>query len=218
MAAGPSIDVTGWPQEQLAQASPDLLRSMVQTFAEALMSADADAVYGAGYGERSQDRRNTRNVSRQREWDTRAGEIDLSIPKLRQGSYFPDWLLAPPAAGRDGPGHGGGHVVSAGGDAADGEAGRDAGHHVPVEVSGQRDGPRPGRCRGSAPDPAAGRRPVHVRRRGRAGAQGPRGRPDGQRPRPARDRGGRRGLSEDPGPAGQPPPRTAPGGWPSSAT
>jgi len=95
MAAGPSIDVTGWLQEQLAQASPDLLRSMVQTFAEALMSADADAVCGAGYGERSQDRRNTRNGYRQREWDTRAGTIDLSIPKLRQGSYFPDWLLAP---------------------------------------------------------------------------------------------------------------------------
>ena len=53
MAAGPSIDVTGWLEEQLAQASPDLLRSMVQTFAEALMGAEADAVCGAGYGERS---------------------------------------------------------------------------------------------------------------------------------------------------------------------
>ena len=41
MAAGPSIDVTGWLQEQLTQASPDLLRSMVQTFAEALMGAEA---------------------------------------------------------------------------------------------------------------------------------------------------------------------------------
>ena len=48
MAAGPSIDVTGWLQEQLAQGSPDLLRSMVQTFAEALMGAEADAVCGAG--------------------------------------------------------------------------------------------------------------------------------------------------------------------------
>jgi hypothetical protein len=44
MAAGPSIDVTGWLEEQLAQASPDLLRSMVQTFAEALTGAEADAV------------------------------------------------------------------------------------------------------------------------------------------------------------------------------
>lgn len=51
MAAGPSIDVTGWLEEHLAQASPDLLRSMVQTFAEALMGAEADAVCGAAYGD-----------------------------------------------------------------------------------------------------------------------------------------------------------------------
>ncbi len=47
MAAGPSIDVSGWLEEQLAQASPDLLRAMVTMFAEALMGAEADAVYGA---------------------------------------------------------------------------------------------------------------------------------------------------------------------------
>ena len=93
MAAGPSIDVTGWLEEQLAQASPDLLRSMVQTFAEALMGAEADAICGAGYGERSAERTNTRNGYRRRDWDTRAGTVDLAIPKLRQGSYFPDWLL-----------------------------------------------------------------------------------------------------------------------------
>ncbi len=93
MAAGPSIDVSGWLEEQLAQASPDLLRAMVQTFAEALMGAEADAVCGAAYGERSAGRTNTRNGYRRREWDTRAGSIHLAIPKLRQGSYFPDWLL-----------------------------------------------------------------------------------------------------------------------------
>src|SRR6516164_1897309 len=93
MAAGPSIDVSGWLEEQLAQASPDLLRSMVQSFAEALMGAEAEAVCGAGYGERSSERTNTRNGYRRREWDTRAGSISLAIPKLRQGSYFPDWLL-----------------------------------------------------------------------------------------------------------------------------
>jgi transposase-like protein len=60
MAAGPSIDVSGW-LEQLAQASPDLLRSMVQTFAEALMGAEAEAVCGVGYAERSSERTNTRN-------------------------------------------------------------------------------------------------------------------------------------------------------------
>jgi hypothetical protein len=93
MAAGPSIDFSGWLEEQLAQTNPDLLRAMVQTFAEALMGAEADAVCGAGYGERSTERTNTRNGYRRREWDTRAGSIGLAIPKLRQGSYFPDWLL-----------------------------------------------------------------------------------------------------------------------------
>jgi putative transposase len=93
MAAVPSIDMSGWLHEQLAQASPDLLRQMVTSFAESLMSADADAVCGAAYGERSGERVNTRNGYRQRPWDTRAGSIDLAIPKLRHGSYFPDWLL-----------------------------------------------------------------------------------------------------------------------------
>jgi putative transposase len=93
MAAGPSIDLSGGLDEQLAQASPDLLRGMVKSFAEALMGAEADAICGAGYGERSDERVNKRDGYRGREWDTRAGTIELAIPKLRQGSYFPDWLL-----------------------------------------------------------------------------------------------------------------------------
>jgi transposase-like protein len=93
MAVPSSIGVSGWLHEQLAEASPDLLRAMVQAFAEALMSAEAEAVCGAGYGERSSERTNTRNGYRRRGWDTRAGSIDLAIPRLRQGSYFPDWLL-----------------------------------------------------------------------------------------------------------------------------
>jgi transposase-like protein len=66
---------------------------MVKTFADALMSAEADALCGAEYGERSEERTNSRNGYRTREWDTRAGTVELSIPKLRRGSYFPDWLL-----------------------------------------------------------------------------------------------------------------------------
>jgi putative transposase len=93
MAARPSVDVPGWLDDQLAQASPDLLRAMLKTFVEALLSADADAVCGAGWGERSPDRVNRRNGYRDREWDTRAGTIELAVPKLREGSYFPDWLL-----------------------------------------------------------------------------------------------------------------------------
>jgi putative transposase len=93
MTAGPSIDMSGWLHEHLDQASPDLLRSMVRSFAQALMGAEADAVCGAGYGELSDERVNTRNGYRQRDWDTRAGSIDLQVPRLRQGSYFPGWLL-----------------------------------------------------------------------------------------------------------------------------
>jgi transposase-like protein len=93
MTAPKSVDPAGLLREQLESASPDLLRAMIKTFADALMSAEADAVCGAGYGERSPERVNSRNGYRAREWDTRAGTVELAIPKLRSGSYFPDWLL-----------------------------------------------------------------------------------------------------------------------------
>jgi putative transposase len=93
MADNTSVDLARTPGDNPVAASPDLLRAMVQTFAEALMSADADAICGAPYGQPSADRVNYRNGYRQRRWDTRAGTIDLAIPKLRAGSYFPEWLL-----------------------------------------------------------------------------------------------------------------------------
>src|SRR4051794_8946944 len=88
-----SIDLPAFMAEHLARAEPDLLRSMLSTFVQALMSAEADSVCGAGYGERSPERTNSRNGYRAREWDTRAGTLEVAIPKLRTGSYFPDWLL-----------------------------------------------------------------------------------------------------------------------------
>ncbi len=94
MTASHPIDVEKLLADQLAAASPDLLRALLSTFIAALMSAEADALCGAGYGERSQERFNRRNGYRRRDFDTRAGTIELAIPKLRQGSYFPDWLLA----------------------------------------------------------------------------------------------------------------------------
>jgi putative transposase len=94
MAASNSVnDVSGWLDERLAAASPDLLRAMVKQFAETLMSAEADALCGAGYRERSEQRVNSRNGYRLRDWDTRVGSVELAIPKLRSGSYFPEWLL-----------------------------------------------------------------------------------------------------------------------------
>jgi transposase-like protein len=93
MTAPSSIDPTAFLHEQLAQACPDLLRQMLTTFINTLLSAEADAVCGAGYGERSAERTNSRNGYRSREFDTRAGTLSVAIPKLRSGSYFPDWLL-----------------------------------------------------------------------------------------------------------------------------
>ncbi len=58
-----------------------------------MLSAEADALCGADYGKASPDRTNPRNGYRHRDFDTRAGTLDVAIPKLREGSYFPDWLL-----------------------------------------------------------------------------------------------------------------------------
>ena len=93
MTVTPSIDPARLVEEQLAQASPDLLRELLQTFINTLMSAEADAVCGAAYGTIGPDRVNRRNGYRPREFDTRTGTLDLQVPKLRQGSYFPEWLL-----------------------------------------------------------------------------------------------------------------------------
>jgi transposase-like protein len=79
--------------QALCDASPDLMRQLLQTVINSLLSADADAVCGAEYGRPSPERVNSRNGYRCRELDTRVGTIDVAIPKLRQGSYFPEWLL-----------------------------------------------------------------------------------------------------------------------------
>ena len=93
MAVSKSMDLVELVREHLAKASPDVLRELVEAFANALMSAEADAICGAPYGEVSPERVDRRNGYRERPWDTRAGSIGLRIPKLRAGSYFPDWLL-----------------------------------------------------------------------------------------------------------------------------
>jgi putative transposase len=93
MTVTASIDPARLLEEQLAQASPDLLRELLQTFINTLLSAEADAVCGAAYGTTSPERVNHRNGYRRRDFDTRAGTVDVAIPKLRQGSYFPEWLL-----------------------------------------------------------------------------------------------------------------------------
>nr|WP_308014765.1 transposase [Nocardia coffeae] len=93
MTAVQRIDPNAPFTDQLAVHSPDLLREIVSSFVQSLMSAEADTMCGAGYGERSTDGTNSRNGYRHRDFDTRVGTIDVAIPKLRSGSYFPGWLL-----------------------------------------------------------------------------------------------------------------------------
>ncbi len=93
MTAAPIIDPALPWDAQIDRADPDLVRHLLKMFVQALMGAEADALCGAPYGARSDERTNSRNGYRPRDWDTRAGTIDLAIPKLRSGSYFPDWLL-----------------------------------------------------------------------------------------------------------------------------
>ena len=90
-----TMDALEWLRKQLDGGENDLLREMVREFAQRLMAAEVDALTGVGWGEQSPERVNHRNGYRQRPFDTRVGSIELAIPKLRRGSYFPDWLLDP---------------------------------------------------------------------------------------------------------------------------
>ena len=94
MAAGPhSIDPTTYLDDLLSQASPDLMRQMLQNFINQILSTQADQICGAEYATTSESRTNVRNGYRHRDLDTRVGTIDVAVPKLRTGSFFPDWLL-----------------------------------------------------------------------------------------------------------------------------
>ena len=96
MAVPNNMDALEWLRKHLeGEESSDLLREMVRTFAERLMAAEVDVVCGAGFGEVSSERVNSRNGYRSRQLDTRVGSMELAIPKLREGSYYPGWLLEP---------------------------------------------------------------------------------------------------------------------------
>jgi putative transposase len=73
-------------------AGDDVVRELLAHVVERLMEFEIEQRTGAAYGERTEDRTNSRNGYRERLWETRAGSIDLRIPKLRQGSYFPGFL------------------------------------------------------------------------------------------------------------------------------
>ncbi len=98
MTVPTTIDASAWLGKYLegADGDTDLARAMLQAFAEAIMSAQASMQCNAGYGERTDERENSRNGYRFRPWDTRVGTIEqLAVPKLRQGVYSPEFLLRP---------------------------------------------------------------------------------------------------------------------------
>jgi putative transposase len=76
----------------LREEHGDVIRESVRAVAQELMEAEISELIGAEHGERTEDRATHRNGYRPRRWDTRAGEIELQIPKIRQGSYFPSFL------------------------------------------------------------------------------------------------------------------------------
>ena len=164
MAVGDIVPVPGTPfEEALASASPDLLREMIKGFAQRMMDAEVENICWAGYGEFTPDRVNSRTGYRRRDWDTRAGTVELAIPKLRQGTYYPEWPLerhrrADRALAT---------VVATsyllGVHPAGGEARRVLGRDEAVQVAGQRHGRRVGRDGDQLPVPAAGCRAVHLR-------------------------------------------------------
>jgi hypothetical protein len=76
----------------MADDGADPVRESLKWMAQELMEAEVSDLVGAERGERTEDRATHRNGYRTRRWDTRAGELELAIPKLRRGSYFPSFL------------------------------------------------------------------------------------------------------------------------------
>ena len=91
-----------YPSALTPRADVDVLRQMVQFMAQRLMELDVEARCGAGYDEKPPERLNSRNGYRERTWDTRASSVELNIPKLRQGSDFPEFLATGARAGPGG--------------------------------------------------------------------------------------------------------------------
>jgi hypothetical protein len=179
-------------RKQLDGAGIDVLRELLKVFAERLMAEETDAICGAPYGERSDDRVNRRNGYRERAFDTRVGTIALGIPKLRGGSYFPGWLLEPRRRAE-------GALVAVVAECyvrgvstrrVDGLVKTLGIEHISKSRVSEM----------AVPQPPAGRWPLHLRLARRARAEGPRGRQDPRLRRARGDRRERHRMPGDPGP------------------
>ena len=171
-----TMDVSVWLRKQLQEAHPDLLRAMVKEMAEALMSADADAVCGAGYGERSPERVNRRNGYRERDWDTRVGSIELAVTGMFVAiGHTPNTAFLKGKLELNDKGY----IVPGLDDARDGwlamrrEAGAAAQGGTNVEEPGLEAGEVARSDRGGLPHPPIGRSPLPVRDAGRTGGEVP---------------------------------------------
>lgn len=160
MTAPHIIDPAGMLGQALSQASPDLMRSLLQHVINALLSANADAVCGAQWGQQDPQRHAQRNGYRYRPLDTRAGTIDVAIPNL-----FPRVVAATPQTLRKCLDHSGRPLLPGRSvDAPYGQARQNPGDHRTIQVPGLTHGNRPRRTRGSVPQPSPPRcRAFHVR-------------------------------------------------------
>jgi len=90
-----TMDGLTWLRKQVEEADTDLLREMVKLFCERLMGEEVDAICGAPYGERSEDRTNRRNGYRAGPWDTRTGTIDLAARSFAREATSPTGCSSP---------------------------------------------------------------------------------------------------------------------------
>ena len=88
-----SINLLEYLHKLALEPDTDFLRESLKVVTQLLMEAEVTQAIGAQKYERSEARNNRRNGYRERRWETRVGDIQLQIPKLRRGSYFPEWLL-----------------------------------------------------------------------------------------------------------------------------
>src|SRR5918911_4926350 len=92
MTAGQSIDLLSLLRKAGVEADTDFLREGVRVLTQALLEAEVSAHLNAERHERTVERTGQRNGYRDRQWDTRVGTIELNVPRVRDGSYFPALL------------------------------------------------------------------------------------------------------------------------------